>query len=175
MIIYRRVRKMQMVYLCHLIWFSHHSYYTAAAAAGILIPEVCMLRAGLPRWLSGEESTCQWGVMGSMLGLGRSTGEGNGNPFQYSCLGNPMDRGTWWATVHGGLKTVEYNLAAKQQQEYAVGYFWSFSKTAHSLGYGNEIWTQISLTGDYAYYIASSLEREWKLFFWFILILASCV
>ena len=32
---------------------------------------------------------------------GRSPGEGNGNPLQYSCLGNPMDRGTWWATVHG--------------------------------------------------------------------------
>ena len=34
-------------------------------------------------------------------GSGRSPGEGNGNPFQYSCLGNPMDRGVWWATVHG--------------------------------------------------------------------------
>ena len=39
--------------------------------------------------------------MGSILGLGRSSGEGNGNLFQYSCLGNPMDRGAWWATVHG--------------------------------------------------------------------------
>ena len=37
---------------------------------------------------------------GLILGSGRSTGEGNGNPFQYSCLGNPMDRGTWWATLH---------------------------------------------------------------------------
>ena len=34
-------------------------------------------------------------------GLGRSPGEGNGNPLQYSCLGNPMDRGPWWPTVHG--------------------------------------------------------------------------
>ena len=34
-------------------------------------------------------------------GLGRSPGEGNGNPLQYSCLENPMDRGAWWATVHG--------------------------------------------------------------------------
>ena len=38
---------------------------------------------------------------GSIPGLGRSPGKGNGNPFQYSCLGNPMDRGAWWATVHG--------------------------------------------------------------------------
>ena len=35
---------------------------------------------------------------------GRSLGEGNGNPLQYSCLGNPMDRGAWWATVHGVTK-----------------------------------------------------------------------
>ena len=41
------------------------------------------------------------GDMGSIPGLGRSPGEGNGNPLQYSCLGNPMDRGAWWTTVHG--------------------------------------------------------------------------
>ena len=41
---------------------------------------------------------------GSIPGSGRSLGEGNGNPFQYSCLGNPMDRGAWWATVSGVAK-----------------------------------------------------------------------
>ena len=41
---------------------------------------------------------------GSIHGLGRSPGEGNGNPLQYSCLGNPMDRGAWWATVSGVAK-----------------------------------------------------------------------
>ena len=41
------------------------------------------------------------GDVGSILGSGRSPGEGNGNPLQYSCLGNPMDRGAWWATVPG--------------------------------------------------------------------------
>jgi len=40
------------------------------------------------------------GDMGSILGLGRFPEEGNCNPLQYSCLGNPMDRGAWWATVH---------------------------------------------------------------------------
>ena len=40
------------------------------------------------------------GDRGSVPGLGRSPGEGNGNPLQYSCLENPMDRGAWWATVH---------------------------------------------------------------------------
>ena len=49
-----------------------------------------------PWWLSGKESTCQC----RRCGLGRSPGEGNGNPLQYSCLGNPMDRGVWQATVH---------------------------------------------------------------------------
>ena len=39
-----------------------------------------------------------------ILRLGRSPGGGNGNPFQYSCLENPMDRGAWWATVHGAQK-----------------------------------------------------------------------
>ena len=38
---------------------------------------------------------------GSVPGLGRPPGEGNGTPLQYSCLENPMDRGAWWATVHG--------------------------------------------------------------------------
>ena len=41
------------------------------------------------------------GDVGSVLGSGRSPGEGKGNPLQYACLGNPMDRGAWWATVHG--------------------------------------------------------------------------
>ena len=44
------------------------------------------------------------GDAGSIPGLGRSPGEGSGNPLQYSCLGNPMDRGVWWATVHGVAK-----------------------------------------------------------------------
>ena len=46
---------------------------------------------------------------GSIPGLGRSPGEGNGNPLQCSCLGNPMDRGAWWATVRGVAK--EPNLS----------------------------------------------------------------
>ena len=40
----------------------------------------------------------------SILELGRSPAEGHGNPLQYSCLGNPMDRGAWWVTIYGGLK-----------------------------------------------------------------------
>ena len=47
---------------------------------------------------------CNAGDLGSIPGLGRSPGEGNGNPLQYSCLENPMDGGAWWATVHGVTK-----------------------------------------------------------------------
>ena len=51
---------------------------------------------------------------GLIPGSGRFSGEGNGNPLQYSCLGNPMDRGAWWATVHGVVR-VGNVLATKQQ------------------------------------------------------------
>ena len=49
----------------------------------------------------GKESACNAGDLNSIPGLGRSPGEGNGNPLQCSCLENPMDRGAWWAIVHG--------------------------------------------------------------------------
>ena len=53
----------------------------------------------LPRWLSGQESACQAEVVGLIPGSGRCPGEGKGNLLQYSCLGNPMDRGAWQDTV----------------------------------------------------------------------------
>ena len=65
-------------------------------------------KRGLPRWLSGKESAFSAGDSGdaaSIPELGRSPGGGNGNPLQYSCLGNPMDRGAWRATVHGAHTT----------------------------------------------------------------------
>ena len=59
-----------------------------------------------------KESARNAGDLGSILGSGRSPGEGNGNPLQYSCLENPMDRGAWQATVHGAAG-VGHNLVAK--------------------------------------------------------------
>ena len=52
-----------------------------------------------------KKSACNVGDLGSIPGLERSPGEGNGYPLQYSCLENPMDRGAWWATVHGVTKS----------------------------------------------------------------------
>ena len=59
---------------------------------------------GFPVGSDGKEFTCNAGDLGLIPGLGRSPREGKGNPLQYSCLGNPMDRGAWWATVHGVTK-----------------------------------------------------------------------
>jgi len=52
----------------------------------------------------GKESACNAGDPGSIPGLGRSPEEGNGNPLQYCCLENAMDKGAWWAIVHGIAK-----------------------------------------------------------------------
>ena len=58
---------------------------------------------GFP-WLSDKNLPANAGDAGLIPGCGTSPGEGNGNPFQYSCLENAMDRGAWWAVVHGVTK-----------------------------------------------------------------------
>ena len=60
---------------------------------------------GFPGGSEVKASACNAGDLGSTPGLGRSPGEGNGNPLQYSCLENPMDGGAWWATAHGVSKS----------------------------------------------------------------------
>jgi len=60
----------------------------------------------------GKEFACNAGDSGSIPGLGRSSGEGNGNPLQYSSVENPMDREAWQAIVHG-IARVGHNLVAK--------------------------------------------------------------
>ena len=59
----------------------------------------------LPGGSDGKESDGNAGELGSIPGSGRCPGEGNGNPLQYSCLEKPIDRGAWWATVHGVAKS----------------------------------------------------------------------
>ena len=60
---------------------------------------------GFPGGSEVKASVCNVGDLDSIPGSGRFPGEGNGNPLQYSCLENPMDRGAWWATVHGVEKS----------------------------------------------------------------------
>ena len=62
-------------------------------------------KLGFPGGSNGKESAHNAGDLGLIPGLGKSPGEGNGSPLQYYCLGNPMDRGAWWATVHGVTKS----------------------------------------------------------------------
>ena len=79
-------------------WFS---------SVGLFYYSFLVILLGFPRWLSDKESAWNAGDLGLIPGWRRSPGEGNGNPFQYSCLGNPMDRGAWWATVHGATKELD--------------------------------------------------------------------
>ena len=66
-----------------------------------------MYKMGNPGGSDRNASACSAGDLGSIPGLGRSPGEGNGDPPQYSWLENPTDGGAWWATVHGGRKELE--------------------------------------------------------------------
>ena len=67
---------------------------------------VAFLYLGFSGSLEVKASACNAGDLGSIPGLGSSPGEANGNPLQDSCLENPMDRGAWWATVHGVAKSL---------------------------------------------------------------------
>ena len=58
-----------------------------------------------PGGSDSKETACNVGDLGSIPGLGRSPGEGNGKPVQYFCLENSMDRGAWWAIVHEAAKS----------------------------------------------------------------------
>ena len=60
---------------------------------------------GFPGGSDSKDSACSAGDTSSVPGWGRLPGKGNGNPLQDSCLGNPMDRGAWWVTVHGVTKS----------------------------------------------------------------------
>ena len=78
--------------------------------------------------ISGSDSkasACNAGDPGSIPGSGRSLGEGNGNPLQYSCLENPMDRGAWWATVHGVAKS------RTRLSDFSLLYNWKFVPLNH--------------------------------------------
>ena len=66
---------------------------------------ITIKRWGFPGGSDGKESACNAGDQSLIPGSGRSPGEGNGNPLQCACLGNPKDRRAWWATVDGVTKT----------------------------------------------------------------------
>ena len=71
-----------------------------------------VVKLGFPHSSIGKNSACNAGDLGLIPGSGRSSGEGNGNPLQYSCLENPTDKGAWRATVHG-IARICHNLVIK--------------------------------------------------------------
>ena len=83
-------------------WCPHAGMLTGTCA---LTNNLAILsNLGVPGGSVSKESSCNAGDPGSIPGLKRSPGGGNGNPLQYSCLESPMDRGAWWATVYGVAK-----------------------------------------------------------------------
>ena len=87
-------------FLFYFLWFELWDYFLFFLSFFFFF---CGLGAlwDFPGGSDSKASVYNAGDLGSIPGLGRSPGEGNGNPFQYSCLENPMDRGSWQATVHG--------------------------------------------------------------------------
>ena len=85
---------------------SHHGFDFISLMANniehlvIWLLIICTSSLDFPCGLNSKESICNARDLGSIPESGRSPGEGNGNPLQYSCLGNPMDRGAWWAIIH---------------------------------------------------------------------------
>ena len=93
----------RIIWHLHTLWSDHHANSTnhlSPSKVGTLLTTFLMLQ-GFPGGWDGKESACNVGDLGLIPGSERSLGEGNGNPSQYSCLENSMDRGTWRAIVHG--------------------------------------------------------------------------
>ena len=75
---------------------------------------------GYPSGSDGKESACNVGDLGLIPGLGRSPGEENDNPLQWSCLGNPMDRRVWRTAVYGVARRVGHDLVTQQRQQQMI-------------------------------------------------------
>ena len=84
---------------------------------------------GFPDGSVVKNSPTMQRIMDSVLKLGRSCGDGNGNLLQYTYLRNPMDRGAWQATIQGGHERVGHNLATKQHQQRVVSQLSEISQT----------------------------------------------
>ena len=88
-------------------WKNHSFDYRtfAGQVMSLLFNVLSRFVMAFPGGSEVKASACNAGDLGSIPGSGRSPGEGNGTPLQYSCLENPMDGGAWWATVHGVAKS----------------------------------------------------------------------
>ena len=89
------------------------------------------LYSSFPNGSDSTESACNAGDPGSIPGLGRSPGEGNGYPLQYSCLENSMDRGFWWDIVHGVAKSWVAKSRWQRVGWQRVGHNWATFTSFH--------------------------------------------
>ena len=105
-----------MLYICLIIGYlipTKVSTFSTFETQKYKVNRVYLYDWGFPGGSVSKEDTCNAGDPALIPGLGRSAGEGNDNPLQHSCLGNPMDRRTWQAIDHG-LAMVGHGLATKQ-------------------------------------------------------------
>ena len=106
-------------------------------------------KKGFPAGAEVKASACNVGDLASIPGSGRSPGEGNGNPLQYSCLENPMDGGAWWARVHRSQR-VEHNWVTS----FSLSHLW---KNSYLRLTGVETIKRLFWTLKYC-----GLEADWK-------------
>ena len=105
----------------------------------------------LPRWHSDKESACQVGHVASIPGSERSPGEGNGHPLRYTCLGNPMDRGAWGATVYGVAKSGRTEGLSD----------WAFTQGSWSWAFQQRSHTNVETGGCRSLWLGAHGRRDW--------------
>ena len=103
--------------------------------------------------------------IGEDTGLGTSPGEGNDNPFQGSCLGNPIEKGAWWATVHGGSQRVGHDSATDQQQpevspEKGKNEISQFLLFQHRVGYSGSFGFHMNTISPHSFYSWEAFSVE---------------
>ena len=89
---------------------------------------------GFPGGSDGKASACSAGDLGSILGLGRSPGEGNGNPLQCSCLENPRDEGAWLAAIYGVAQSQTWLKQLSSSSSRSFPMSWLFASGSQSIG-----------------------------------------
>ena len=100
---------MKLPHLMEQAWGPVVCSHSSAAAGAPVKP--CLNFLDFPAGSEGKESACNARDLSSIPGLRKSPGGGNGNPLQYSCLGNSMDRGAWWATTVHGITNSQTQLS----------------------------------------------------------------